>query len=214
METVGLMFAESTCKWAGEDDGELCHIFRTLHKLKKLWAIKMFLHWCQDFPRLLLFEKVFLKGGSSLCVDALFSQHLDRAASLFWHSGKSDVADLEQKEQSLKNKARNKPQMNQLQEWTHLLCHIISLHLTLLRSTSQHCCLQVESMHCDSHQDLFYLRVQDLFLDFPRLNNWTFQKLLWKLSIKITNRLKNSSHLSRFSILSFSFTKFFQLLGP
>lgn len=77
--------------------GELCHTFRTL-QLKKLWAIKIFLHRCQDFLRLLLFEKVFLKEVLQY-VDTLFYQLFGRATSLFWQSGKSDVADLEQKEQ-------------------------------------------------------------------------------------------------------------------
>lgn len=94
----------------------------------------------------------------------------------------------ERAKSSLKDKTRNKPQMNQPQEWAHLLRHIISLHLTLSHFTSQQHCLQVETMQCDLHQDLFYSRVQDLFLDFPGLKNWTWQKLLWKPRRKITDR--------------------------
>lgn len=137
----------------------------------------------------------------------LFSQQVDKATFLFWQSAKSDVADLEQKEQSKvwRIKPETNPKWINDKEWTHLLCHIICLHLPLSCFTFQQHCLQAESVQCDLHQNLFYSRVQDLFPDFPGLKNWTLQKLLWKPRRKIADGLKKpSSSLSKFSILSFS----------
>lgn len=134
-----------------------------------------------------------LKGCLAFCADALFSQHLHRATSLFWQSGKSDMTDLEQKEQS--KVWRIKPETNPRwvncrngltffgQEWSH---HLFSTHVVVFYFSALLPSGWINAVIL--HQHLFYSRVQALLLLFPGLKNWTLQKLLWKLRRKITDR--------------------------